>query len=406
MGFIKPRTIPGGRSFSSNVQKTKQAAQRASYKVVEGQYNSFYPNAEKALWWALCPEQSWDFEQYNRETGEVEAVKDSFYFGYVNHRVQMNKNNFCCSAGAHKDQPCWGCGVRASFYDKQRAIEDSTGVRPKGEAPISGMPQYAMAGVLLETIAKVELKDKDGKPRLTKKLEKIIKEMPTRMLPPAEAKKLKAEGATTFGLRTHYSTGIRHLNTLSGFDKEMANYCGNCAAAMTAPEFACPECATTQPFADEAGDAVSGQDLMEMRTADLSCDSCKYTGPMEPVLQCDNPECSKPVEGRLMDFALRLISEKVDETSRVLKYTEVRTIKSFIDKYPAVQEMLSTPLPISEIFAPTPVEMQRWRVPEALRGDGVSPAPRTRKDNGEAPAEAYPLGTAGGTEPDADDDDD
>jgi hypothetical protein len=401
MGFIKPRTIPGGRSFSTNVQKTKQAAQRASFKVVEGQYNSFYPNAEKALWWALCPEQSWTFDQYNRETGEVETVQDSFYFGYINHRVQMNKQNFQCSAGAHKDCPCWGCGVRAHFYDKQRAIEDATGVRPKGEAPISGMPQYAMAGVLLETIAKIELKDKDGKPRLTKAGAKILKEVPTRMLPPAESKKLKAEGATTFGMRTHYSTGIRHLNSLSGFDKEMANYCGHCAEALTAQEFACPECATTQPFTDEDGQPLSGQNLMEMRGTDLQC-ACGYTGPLEPVLECT---CGKPVEGRLMDFALRLISEKVDETSRVLKYTEVRTIKSFVDKYPAVAEMLSTPLPISEIFAPTPVEMQRWRVPEALRGDGVSPAPRLRKDgSAEAPAEAYPLGSSG--EADADDDDD
>jgi hypothetical protein len=389
--FIKPRALPGGRSFGEQAKRMQKAAQRGggNFRVIEGQYNGFYPRKEKALWFAICPDQSWDFEIYDREVGEVVKLEGQLFYAYVSHRVASNGRSFQCSAGAHKNKPCWGCGVRNHFYEQKRIKEEATSVKVQGEAPINAMTQYAMAGVLLETIAKVPLLDNNGKARLTKKNEPILKEIPTALMPLPEAKRLKAEGSTTFGLSVHYSTGITHFNALTDFDTTLQNYCANCGDELYAVELACGECGTTQTLTDEDGEVVTlqGQTLLEARQTDLTCE-CGYHGVMVPIVQCT---CDAPTEGKLVDFAVRLISRKIGEKQTVLEFTEVRPIKRFIEKHPHVAELLAKPLKLDEIFAPTRLESQTYMVPEALRPDGVSPAPRAKKD-AEPAAESYPLG--------------
>lgn len=422
MGFVKPRTLPqGGRSFAGGVQRTSRATGRTS-KVVTGMWDSWYPNKEIALWWAICPDQQWTFEQWDRDSGEVELIEGEFYLGYVNHRVVQGKKiigNFNCSASAHRDKPCWGCAVRNAFYDRKRKVKEDTGVEPQGEPPISGMAQYAISGVLLETVAKVKLME-NGKPRLNKQGQPIMRELPVRTLDPLEAKRLKKEGATTFGSSRHYSLGIRHLKTLASFDLDMRNHCKNCASLLTVSEWACPECATTQTLLDEDDQPRSGGTLTEARKGRFSCTACGYTGygsnehegtdpekaPFEPIVAC---QCGEPEQGALLDFALCLISEKVDETSNILKYTGVRPLSFYLkntDKYPGVAEKLATPLNLKEIFEPTPLGLQRFKVPEGLR-QGLSPEPRKRTDASDEPhADGYPLAGGASHDDDVDDDDD
>ena len=159
---------------------------------------------------------------------------------------------------------------------------------------------------------------------------------------------------------------------------------------------ACPECGGEQTVEDDEGNPLQGQALREARDADLECE-CGYFGNLLPLVQCT---CDNPVEGKLIDFAIRLISEKVGDKQTNLKFTEVRPIKTFIEKYPQVQEMLDSPLKLDEIFAPTSLQQQQYMVPEHLRGDGISPAPKPKKD-AEPAAEPYPLGD--GTEVEDDD---
>lgn len=399
--FIKPRVIPtSARSFGDQAKRALQAAQRGggNFKPVEGQYASFYPRKEKALWFALCPTQSWTWEIYDREAGEVVKRDDQLFYAYVSHRVASNSRSFQCSAGAHKDKPCWGCSVRNNFYEQKRLKEEATGVDMKGEAPINAMVQYGIAGVLLENIAKVQAVDGNGKPRMSKGGQPIIKEVPTPLLPIEEAKRLKAAGATTFGQSVHYSTGITHFNAITGFDDELKNHCANCGDMLTAVEMVCGECGTTQSFTDENDEVVTlqGQSMAEARKADLSCSECGYHGEMTPVIQC---ACDNPTEGKLLDFAIRLISRKVGEKQTVLEYVDAKPVKFFVEKHPHIAEMLANPLKLNEIFAPTPLGGQQYMVPENLRA-GLSPAPRPKKGEAEPThATAYPL--AGG-----DDDDD
>lgn len=386
--FINKRAIPTStRSFHEQAKRASAAAQRGGqFKVIEGQWNSFYPRKEKALWFAICPEQSWEFDIYDREAGEVVHLEDQYYFAYVNHRVAASGRNFQCSGGAHKNCPCWGCGIRNYFYDQQRAREEQTGIREKKEAPIGAMVQYAFSGVLLETMAKVEAKDNKGKVRLNRAGQKILKDLPTTLLPLAEAKALKAQGLTTFGLPVHYSCGITHLNALLGFDEDLKNYCASCGDLLFATHMACPDCGTEQELTDEEGNPLQGQAMREARELELSCE-CGAFKPFLPLVQCT---CDNPTEGKLVDFALRLIAEKVGEKQVILKFTEVRPIWMFVEKHPAVADMLAAPLKLTDIFAPTRLENQQYMIPEILRGDGVSPAPKAKK-GAPPPAEPYTL---------------
>lgn len=386
-GFIKARAIPtGSRSFGDQARRAAGMAARGSFRVIDGQYNGFYPREEKALWFALCPTQAWSFDIYDREAGEVVHLDDQLYYAYVNHRVAASGRNFQCSAGAHKDKPCWGCGVRNHFYEMKELKRQKTGIDAKGEAPISAMTQYAFAGVLLENVAKVPSLDKNGNVKKKRNGEVIMKDMPLGLLPKNQRESLKQEGATSFGLRVHYSTGITHLNALIGFDEDMKNYCANCAQQLYAHLLACPECGETMKEVDEEGGVLQGQALKEVREVDYKCE-CGYYGPLLPLVECD---CGNAQEGKLVDFAIKLISEKVGEKQRNLRFTDVRLISSFVEKYPDVQDMLDKPLALNEIFAPTRLESQTYMVPENMRGDGVSPAPRAKKAAG--PVEgAYPL---------------
>lgn len=393
--FLKLRESARQRKgLGDSAQRLKAAATSGRFKVVDGQFNRFYPNKEKALWWAVCPGQNWEFDIYDRESGEVKHMKDEFFLAYVSHFVARSQRKFQCSAGPHRDKPCWGCGIRNKFYANKRAQEEKKVVKIAGEAPINAMTQYAIAGVLLEHIAKVERLDKNGKPRLNKENKPILYDTPIALLDPKEAKKLKAAGETTFGLPTHYSVGITHLNMLLTFDQEMQNYCATCAEMLYATTAACPECANAYDVSNEEG-PLRGQDLAEMRAMDASCE-CGYHGPLVPVCECS---CENPVEGKLVDFALRLISEEVAEKQTRLKYTAVRPIGFFVEKYPAVEEMLLNPLKLDEIFAPTSVKAQEFSIPEELR-DNASPAPRQRKD---AEPLAEPYGLMGGDEDEEDD---
>jgi len=386
--FIKPNKALASttRSFGQQAKYARDAAQRTEFKRIDGEFDAWYPREDKALWFAICPEQSWSFDLYDRQAAEAVHLEDQFYFAYVSHRVAVNKRSFQCSAGVHHDKPCWGCGVRAHFYDQKRIREEETGVKLQGEAPINAMTNYAFAGVLLETVAKVAKLDKHGKERTTKGGKLIEEDAPVTLLPAAEAKRLKAQGLTTFGKRVHYSVGISHLNTLFSFDDELRNTCANCGDLLTATTMACPDCGVTQEVEDVDGAPLSGQNLKEGRETDITCE-CGFFGPMVPLVEC---ACGDPVEGKLVDFALRLRSEKTSDTARVLKLVEARPIKSFIEKHPEAQKLLSEPLALDEIFAPSSLQQQGFLVPETLRGDGISPAPRTK--DAEPLSKPYPLG--------------
>lgn len=385
-GFLKTRALPAGeRSFGDQAKRAQHAARRQSFTPVEGMYDSFYAR-DKALWFAICPDQKWQTEVYDREEQTVVQIPDSFYMVNVEHRVNANSRRFTCSATAHKTKPCWGCGVRDHFYTKRRETEETTGVKPANESPISAMTQYAIAGVVLETFAKVQKFDKEGRPAMNRdKTKKITNDVPLPLMEPMAQQKAKKDGVTTFGKSVHWNMGITQLNAFISFDEELRNVCRNCCGDLYAEQMSCPECAESFAISEEG--AIAGIDLQEMRKAKYQCTACQYTGEMVPLVQC---ACENPEEGRIVDFALRVKTEKIGDKQSVLKYVEVKRLAEFIEKYPVVEGMLNKPLELDKIYAASNIEFQKTLIPDNMRGDGVSAAPR-RAEGAEPMAGAYPL---------------
>jgi hypothetical protein len=396
MTFLKTRALPAGeRSFSAQAERAKTAARKSSFQSVTGMYDSFYAR-QKALWFAICPDQKWNSEVYDREKQEVVTQTDSFFLANVEHRVAVNKRRFVCSATAHKTMPCWGCGIRSHFYDRQRQIQEDTGIRPKNEAPLSAMQQYAVAGVLLEQMTKIEAKNPDGTTRYNRdRTKKIMNDTPIALLEPGEQKKARSDGNLTFGKSVFYNMGITTLNAFVAFDRELRNVCASCCSDLIAEKMCCPECAEEYDIHPDG--AIGGEDLLNMRDADYQCTACEFFGQMIPLVLCTNEGCDNPTEGKLLDFALRIKVEKVGDTANVLKYTEVKLLKDFIEKYPLVDEMLKKPLELDKIFAPSNLEFQKTLIPENLRGDGVSPNAR-RSGTAGPMATGYPLNGGDGDE--------
>jgi hypothetical protein len=408
--YLKLRPLPTPSRLNQNINQATRAAtrNRTSFEPKEGQWNNFYPRqgGSQALWFAMCPQQKWTSEIYDREVGEVVKLEDSMYYAYVTHRVNQNNRNFTCSAGAYKDKPCWGCGIRNAFYDRQREKEEATGVKLKGEAPINAVTQYAFAGVLLEHVAKVQVTDDQGKPKLNREGKAYFRDVPLPLIQnQQEARRLYQEGSTTFGLPVHWSVGITHLNTINSIDRELVNYCRWCAGKLNAVEVVCPnlECGEvhTPTEVTISNEAAEGQALTKVREEIIKC-SCGYEGVMIPMIECAGG-CEEPTEGQLTDFAIRLYAEKSGETKNDLKWAEIRPIRKFLEKFPAIEQHLLNPLNVADIHAPTPLSRQTFMVPENLRGDGVSPEPKKKRGQPDAEPLSQPYSLGGGTADDEDD---
>lgn len=376
----------------------------------DGERDYFQPRTDVALWWAFCPQQSWTSEIYVTKARSIETFENHMYFAYVLHMIAMGQNRFnriVCSAGAEGELPCLGCGVRSNFFKWLDEETERLGAKPDKKPPVGRSENYAFAGVLLEHIGKVQKVDKStGKLVFKKDRTPLMLDEPLTAIPVEQAREAKAKGQTTFGRSMHWSMGIDLRNQVRELNKKLANYCANCAEKLYAYEHECPECHTriipVHQDIDE-GLPLIDQTLTEERQKKYVCPGCSYEGQMDPAVECS---CGNPLEGTLMDFAVRLKVTKSSDKRIILEHTDVRVLRYFTEKYPTVQEMLDNPLPIDKIFAPTELNFQKPRLPERLRGDGVTASPR-RRQNAEQLVEDYALGghQGGGGAP-ADDGDD
>jgi hypothetical protein len=385
--FLRTRELPKGapRSFSQQGQRVRNANKGGFRGPVAGEYDSWWPNTDKALWIAICPNQAWTYELYDRETQKVEKLVDYLFFSYTHHYVPATRRKFVCSAGAHKTSPCWGCGIRNAHFDHLREVQETTGAKPDNKAPISGMLQHVLSIVLLETVAKVPKLDDKGNPRTTRDQKPILSDTPLCMLKPMDQQKYKAKGVTTFGKSMHYSFGPIALGELLAMDEALKNRCATCAADLMCFAATCPECQTEMQACPDEDTPLTGEDLRQFRTADYECSHCKYYGPLLPQVVC---ECGEPVEGTLTSFALRLKQIEASDKSRKLDLVEIKPLNAFVTKYPVVGEMVSQPLDLPKIFGPSNLNYQVKLIPDRLRGDGVSP--EAKRTKGAAPAaESY-----------------
>ena len=379
MSFMKMRQLPPRPGFSDQAKKAA-AANRAGQRgagIVPGRFARWWPREDKALWIAICPTQAWTYQMYDRDAREVKTFENQYWYGAVLHRARIGQKtvSFYCSAGPYKDQPCWGCGVQNHHWDWVRAQEESTGVKPNKQSPVSAMPEFTMSIVVLEQITKVPVRNPDGTPRMSKAGKPIVNDVPLPLLPPEEAKAAKDKGVISFGLSMHWSNGIMGINELQVFDRQFQNRCANCAGELSCSHMGCPDCGQPYQVVDDPSEPATGEDLLQLREAPYECD-CGYKGVLLPDLQC---KCGEPESGSLVSFALQVKTSKVSENKRVLQIVGIKPLQSFVTKYPAVEDLLLKPLEIDKICAPERLESQLRIIPEHMRGDGVTPMPKGKE---------------------------
>jgi hypothetical protein len=376
----------GGSRLSDQGKSLKTGSGGGQSKFPDGVFDRFTPG-EKAIWININPFQEWTFDAYNSESGEVETQTKSWY-PYVKHYYARTKQVMQCSAGPHRDQPCYPCAIRKAFYKKMDAIEERTGVRPKDEAPISGQKNFGLAVTIMENVVSVPATDKNGVPRKSKAGKPIYNYVPQPMIPGP------TNHPVSFGRRAHWSLGIMQLRQLFQFDEEMRNYCANCASAMTASRVACADCETTYDLPEP----VSGEDLVEVRQREFSCGTCKYEGVMVPLLECS---CGKPKEGKLTSFDIRIKKEKLADNQSMLSIKSIRLPKLDNEE---IRKLVENPLDLPKIFAPSTQEEQRRKLGDAV--NGIDPRKHRKDDNegGKPDAESYTSGDESEGESDGDDD--
>lgn len=366
------RLADQGRNLRNNNRGGGGGAQGGRFP--DGQFDSFFPG-EKAVWMRLC-NQWWEQFVYDHESRQVVKVHKT-WFQSTKHYHPRTKRSLICSAGPHRDQPCYADAIRNAHFDRMREFAEQHGHRPADEPPVGVSNQFSFSIVVMEDIYKVKAIDKKtGRPRLSKAGKEIFNARPG---PFVSLEERKTGVKSSFGHRFHMSLGKTHVLQLLQFDEEMLNYCGHCATPMTACNVVCPDCEATYALPG----VVGGEDLTEARQTSFNCTQCHYEGPMQPQLECSG--CGDPEEGSLNGFEFRIKREKVGEKQSILKIVGVRMPFSAITD-PEVREnaekMVNNPLDLYTIFAPTPLADQQ-KVLGALC-DGIDPRPRNRKNSDDA----------------------
>ena len=331
---------------------------RFSKKITDGQFDSIYLR-ETSIWLHIQPNQSWEQWVWDRDLREPVKVPKTWY-QYEKHFHPATKRSMICSSGPSRSEPCFGCAMRRAHYNKMDAVEERTGVRPKGEPPISGQSQYAFSVIVMEDIVTLPKRQPDGSPKLSKAGKPIYDYVPEPWVGgPVQG------AAKSFGRRYHLSLSKTHWNQLIEADQTtMRNYCANCATGLVAHAVVCPDCETGYPLSTPE----SGDSLTELRNKGFDC-ACGYHGPMVPQLTCSG--CGHPEEGRLTDFDIRVKKEVLTKTATNFKIIGVRKPLSSVSSEEVrgrVLRELELPLNLPSIFVPTTLDEQQKILGDACRG--------------------------------------
>lgn len=391
---FKPRMrghMPQKR-FSDQAKAAKAAASRGNYKQPDGLFDRLQLG-DKPIWLRIAPEQLYQQEIYDRDQkAVVEVVRP--WFESTSHFVPSRKRSFNCSTGAHRNQPCRGCAIRADFYDRLREQEKATEVRDQEKRknpPIQASTRYAMGVTVLEKIFHLAVTDKNGKVRKNKNGQDIMNWVPAPLsgLPLIKQKGMDGQFAHNF----HWGFGTHHLAQLGDMDATLWNYCANCASELMAVGFYCTECEALV-YSDENG--VTEADLRSVRETEMKCPNCAHEGFTVPELTCTG--CDTPEEGSILVFDLQIRAVPIDDKKTNLSMEKFR-MPDYIGLFDAdtaerVTELVYNPLDIAAIYAPDSVDRQAFSLPDELKA--ISPSYHLEEKT------SQPYGEGDGTADDGD----
>jgi len=355
--------------------------------IPEGQFDRFFPN-EVPLWINLSPCSGYEQEVYDRAEKAVIKVETT-WFESQKHYVARNKGRvdkynkrleteFICSCGAYQEAPCYGCAIRKNHYDAMDTIQAEKGIRPDKEAPISRMSQFSFAITVAEKILAIPLRDAKGDIRKMKGTNNTIyRYVPYPVASQTMTDSEMAVFTSAYGHKMHWTLGPQDLSVLVEADDKMRNSCGNCADPLFSAAMVCPGCENVTALPE----MVSGVDLTQARNKIRNCEHCHERGPFVPVMQCGG--CGVAVEGRLTSFDIRITRKKVGD-----KYlTDILAIRipgsKNAEDNARFKHLTENPLHLEDIFAPTPLERQKYICGTDLT-HGIRPEDAIRRAKGES----------------------
>lgn len=373
-----------------------------------GKYDYFRPT-EKGVWVRFNPKtesEYFEYEVYDRETKEVKTVRSS----YLEHRVHWVRagegktpRSMVCSAGVHLNQPCWGHAFRHHFFEQKDALAKETGVRDtQTKSPVSEEPTFAFNMTIMEPIYIIPKLDGKGQPVKNQRTGQPI----TVFVPESLMGRVqKGVGTAEFGKNVHFSCSQAALGQVLDLDDQLNSWCLNCAKQMLLNGLICSSCETLFRF----DSPLQGEEMMEALEADdWVCNECSGSGGIrvptdEPAFVPDyRCQCGKPAMGNLSAFDVKLKQEKSSDAKKRggrLKISQVRMPKIEDAK---VAELLTKPLDLKAIFAPTPLSEQAKIMGTLITG--LSPEPKKRGEAAQPPAEPYGDGETQVTSQAGDDD--
>lgn len=361
----------GGKSFrqaSKNRQKASNRRGRRRGGIVEGRFERWTPG-KKAVW-IYIPPQSYTYDIYDKDEKAVIRMEDYPYYERVDHFVPPKYTSpkypkgmgFTCSAGPHRDKPCYGDKLRDLHFNRLDEEEERTGVRPQDWAPVGKSNRFAMSVVLMEHILQIpKTRTKNGKTEVvkTKKGTTIYDYVPVPVSNMDDEDMAKI--STKYGHKAHWSFPPGHLDRLvEEISPRVMNHCGNCATEMVATGFICPSCESVAPLRQ----ALMGEDLIAARQKNRKCSACQSRSD-EWVAILDCPGCGDPTEGQLIglfDLRLKAVPAGGDSKSTILELVGVRMHGAPDDVEMSEEELdklCANPLDLPKIFAPTSIDDQK-----------------------------------------------
>lgn len=358
MSFVRNRDTRAGSASFRRAAKRRAAAKksRSNRGPVEGQFERFRTDI-KMQWVHLVP-QVYDYEVYDRDEGQVVQVSRPFY-EFIQHYYPKRRRFVHCSAGPHRDKPCYADAILQMWWDEKDRIKEETGVKPNyDDKPISRATRFAMAVTGVDTYYEIPATDSRGNIKTSKKGNAIKNYVPASLarLPRG------VEYPKKFGHNMHWNFGSEHLEQLLAIDDELMDVCANCATAMHTNSLQCADCGNIEVEFEEA---IEGPDLLELRKDTGTCSKCG-SNDVVPLVDCSG--CGEPLEGGLMDFEIRICHEEIGEKKTLIKMKDWR-LPTDDERIEALRD---NPLDIMKIYEPHGIKLQK-----AILGDicdGVDPA--------------------------------
>jgi len=276
------------------------------------------------------------------------------FFKYIEHFHGGIWKRVICSAGPwhfSRDtrEPCLGCDI---YWDDQY-------VNDKGEreAPINKRDMYAINVLVYGTFLQVEERDKDGAIKTNNSGKPYYKWEKAKKNDPRIGSYKQKEGHVM-----HWPMGITHWSVLMDQDQIIGKTCLSCGSRKSIESLAwvCarrdengnPIC--QHPKIEMDSTTLSGEEIDQIVQEKSTCPACGYHDYLEEMIACS--KCGDARRATLFDVDLDVQRNTSGEAqATILKIPEWYGPSAIPEEL--VQQ--AVPLPLNEIYAPTPIKIQQ-----------------------------------------------